>query len=305
MKKVITAVLCAFLLCGCGQNVGIIGGSDGPTTIFVGEEVSAQGVKMINVDGELYYDTGKNSSLIPRCGTLDGSLKVTGMEFEIPQKDGESNFETSGYQSATGITKEVPLDNNWRIFKKIDTNRDLSRYKYVLRLKGRHPNAVRDSEFIVLTNDLSLDFEKVSRSMFSSSTNDWLDCYIIPVLEDDKWGLMLWSEEVTPTGLTIVFEQLGGDVKGELQTGAWYGLEKMNEENKWEKVEYLPQEHVVAWSSITYKIKNNDRTEFKVDWKWLYGELGEGIYRIGKEVMDFKNTGDFDKDIYYAEFYVE
>lgn len=306
MKKVISAILCMVLLSGCAQNVGIIGGSDGPTTIFVGEEASAQGVKMINVGGELFYDTGKDSSLIPRCGTLDGNLKMSVNEFKIPQNDGESNFETSGYQSATAITKEVPLEGNWRIFKKTpDTNRDLSRYKYVLKLRGWLPNAARASEYIVLTNDLTVDFDRVSKSLYSSHSNDFLDCYVIPVLEEDKWGIRLWAEDVTKTGLTIVCEQFGGNPTGNLQTGAWYTLEVMNENNEWEKVEYLPQEHEVVWNSIAYGIKKNDQTEFEINWEWLYGEIDEGHYRIGKEIMDFRQAGDFDKDVYYADFFVE
>ncbi|MBQ8002553.1 MAG: hypothetical protein IJ297_03830 [Clostridia bacterium] len=304
MKKAIAAILFTLILCGCGKSVGIIGSNDGPTAIVVGNKADVQGVKLINVEGALYYDSGKNSSLIPRCGTLSGSLKKSGEEFEIPLS-GESNFETSGYQSATSITKEVPLEGNWRIFKKLpDTNRDLSRYKYVLRLKGRHPNAVRDSELIVLTNDLTLDFEKVSKAMFSSQSTDWLDCYIIPVLDEDKWGLMLWAEDVTGKGLTLVCEQFGGAAEGSLQTGEWYSLEVMNEDYAWEAVDTKPLIDY-AWNSVAYQIKNNDITKFAIDWEWLYGELGEGHYRIGREIMVYRAPGDFDKDIYYADFFVE
>lgn len=32
------------------------------------------------------------------------------------------------------------------------------------------------------------------------------------------------------------------------------------------------------------------------------GELSAGRYRIGKEFMDFRKTGDYDKEICYAEF---
>lgn len=309
MKRVLMVILCCLVLNGCAKNVGIIGGADGPTAIFVtdGESMTAaESVRLIRVDGSLYYDTGKASSLVPRCGTLDGSLENSAGEFEVPKGDNESNFETSGYQNVTSITKEVPLDGNWRIFKKLpDTNRDLSQYKYVLNLKGRMPNAVQDSEYIVLTNDLTVDFDKVSRSLYSSNSNDFLDCYIMPVLTEDKWGIRLWAENVTDTGVTVVCEQFGGEPTGELQTGEWYSLEVMHEDNKWEEVEYLPHEYEIAWNAIAYGIDKNDRTEWQIDWKWLYGELPEGHYRIGKEIMDFRSAGDFDKDIYFAEFYIE
>ena len=43
-------------------------------------------------------------------------------------------------------------------------------------------------------------------------------------------------------------------------------------------------------------------TVWEIDWNWLYGELPAGKYRIGKEIMDFRGTGDYDTSIYFAEF---
>lgn len=307
MKRVLAVVLCVLLLTGCSEStsIGIIGGADGPTSIFVGEEVTAQGVKLIRADGDLYYDTGVDSSLIPRCGTLDGALKANGMEFEVPQKDGESNFETSGYQSVTGMTKEVPMDGRWRIFKRFpESKTDFGKFKYVLKLRGWHPNAARASEYIVLTNDLTIDFDMVSKSIFSSNSNDWLDCYVLPVVLDEGWGVSMWAEDVKPTGATIVFEQFEGNAEGELQTGEWLELEVMNEDNEWEKVATNPLIDY-AFNSVAYMIKKNDRTEMEASWEWLYGKLPAGYYRIAKKVMDFKAPGDFEEEVYYAEFYIE
>ena len=45
--------------------------------------------------------------------------------------------------------------------------------------------------------------------------------------------------------------------------------------------------------------------EWQTDWSWLHGELPAGEYRIGKEVMNFRGTGDFDEMPYYAEFVVK
>lgn len=46
----------------------------------------------------------------------------------------------------------------------------------------------------------------------------------------------------------------------------------------------------------------NDSCEWEVNWELLYGVLAEGKYRIGKEITDFRDTGDYDSAIYYAEF---
>ncbi len=307
MKKVLAVILCVLMLAGCSEreSIGIIGGADGPTSIFVGGETTAQGVKLLRADGNLYYDTGVDSSSVPRCGTLDGKLTIMGAEFEVPKKDGESNFETSGYQSVTGMTKEVPMDGRWRIFKQFpESKTDFTKYKYALKLRGWHPNAARASEYIVLTNDLTVDFESVSKSMFSSNSKDWLDCYILPVLLDEGWGVNIWAEDVTSTGATIVFEQFEGNAEGTLQTGEWFELEVMNDKHKWESVATNPLIDY-AFNSVAYVIKKNDRTEWEVDWEWLYGKLPAGYYRIAKKVMDLRAPGDFDEEIYYAEFSIE
>lgn len=45
-------------------------------------------------------------------------------------------------------------------------------YQYRLELNGRMPNAEKDSSFVVLTDDKSLSFETVSKSLYSSLLKD-------------------------------------------------------------------------------------------------------------------------------------
>lgn len=316
MKKFLVLCLSCALICGCAAKSDVdvtVGNNEMETEISQKRAVFSNNnekfpVNMINIGGDVYYDTGKDSPSMPRCGTMDGGLNSNSVgEYEIPKESGDTNFDAPyGYQNATKMTVEMPIGDSWRIFKKIvEPDKDLSRYKYAMRLKGHLNNAVKDSEYIVLTNDMDVDFEKLARSMFSSQSTDWLDFYVIPVLEEDNWGVRLWAEDVTSRGLTIVCEQFGGNPTGDLQTGDWYTIEVMNENSEWEKVNYLPHEHEIAWNSIAYIIKKNDRCEFEIDWEWLYGALPEGHYRIGKEIMDFRSSGDFDKEIYYADFFVE
>ena len=89
MKKIlsIALILCCLLLTACNSaSIGIIGGADGPSKIFVGEnngtvkgqfgeQLEKKPVRMFNVDGELYYDTGIESQITARCGTMDGEIK--------------------------------------------------------------------------------------------------------------------------------------------------------------------------------------------------------------------------------------
>lgn len=120
---------------------------------------------------------------------------------------------------------------------------------------------------------------------------------------EETWGVTLSVRDVTPTGLTLVFTQSGGAPTGELQTGSPFWLEKYVG-GVWEPVPELPVEDGVgrAWNSIAYLIPMNDSVEREVNWQYLYGEIPAGTYRIGKEIMDFRESGDYDQRNYYAEF---
>ncbi len=58
-------------------------------------------------------------------------------------------------------------------------------------------------------------------------------------------------------------------------------------------------------SGEAWIIHRDDILEWEVDWEWLYGELPMGRYRMSKEIMDFRKTGDYDGKNYYAVFDVE
>ncbi len=324
MKRIFIALLIlgCFVLSACNnKSVGIIGGSDGPTSIIVNNE-NADAVKkpirMIKVDGKLYYDSGKVSDMPARCGTFDGELKQVGAEYEIPKNNNECNFEgADGYQNATSITKEIPIDGNWVIFKLFDDNQhnikvspgakfDITVFDYCFYLKGRMPNEEKDSEIIMLTEDINCVFEDCY-NLFSSYYNHNGKDYKFAVKNyqavDDKWGISLSAKNVTNKGLTLLVEQFGGSPSGELQTGDWFSLSVM-EKDEWKSVSTNPLIDY-AWQQIAYEIKKNDITELDIEWKWLYGELSPGYYRLKKEFMDFRAAGDFDKEVYELCFSVE
>lgn len=123
-----------------------------------------------------------------------------------------------------------------------------------------------------------------------------------PKSEDDDWGVYLHVGNVTSQGLTYYFEQKGGTPTGDLQYGSDYIIEKLVED-KWVKVEYIISEENIAWTAIAYMIpKEASTAEKQLNWTFFYGELSAGTYRLGKSVMDFRQTGDFDEKMYYAEF---
>ncbi|MBQ4051681.1 MAG: hypothetical protein IJD13_08620, partial [Oscillospiraceae bacterium] len=111
---------------------------------------------------------------------------------------------------------------------------------------------------------------------------------------DPDLGITLTAKNVTPCGMTVVCTQSGGEATGELNTGSWYRLESMDGKEP----DYIVDGEI-GWDSMAYFVPMEDTVEWTIDWAWLYGELPSGEYRICKEFMDFRETGDFDKTLVY------
>ena len=114
-------------------------------------------------------------------------------------------------------------------------------------------------------------------------------------------GLSFSLRNISPTGATLVFHQYNADApKGELMFGEAFVIEvKKNDE--WEKAS-ISIEGNYGFNSIAMMIESESITQTKIDWEWLYGELGPGEYRIGKSVTDFIESGKYDEYMVYAHF---
>lgn len=219
-------------------------------------------------------------------------------------------------------------DGTWRVDVVNEENGivETSSYKYRLVFHGRMPNAAVDSNFILLSNRTDITFRQVyMASGFSSNMDDyfsreeavfvssWLgeletnhpqrDKDTVYIIESENdWGIELNVSHLTASGLTIECTQSGGNPSGELQTGSYYVVERKTDEG-WESVDYLIEN--VGWTEEAWTIPKEETVKWEVDWEWLYGKLPEGHYRIGKEIMDFRGTGDYDIVLLYAEFTLE
>jgi len=121
------------------------------------------------------------------------------------------------------------------------------------------------------------------------------------------WGLTLSVEHVTPTGLTLVVTQSGGNPSGNLMTGEPYRLITLADET-WKVVEELPLPEGVdgrGFNSIGYQIPKGETREFEINWEWIFGELPAGTYRLIKEFMDFRGTANYDTFEYWIEFEIQ
>lgn len=122
-----------------------------------------------------------------------------------------------------------------------------------------------------------------------------------PPAGERAWGVTLTAGDVSPTGLTLTCTQSGGSPTGQLQTGSYYSLEALEGES-WTAVEQLPQAYEVAWTAEAWAIPMEDSVQWTIGWDWLYGPLPAGTYRLGKEIVDFRDSGDYDQQMLYAQF---
>lgn len=162
----------------------------------------------------------------------------------------------------------------------------------------------RDTEISQMEDVLGRNSGKTQESEMNVPATETEGPIGLPTPQIDTWGITLSAKDVTPEGLTIVCTQSGGSPSGELDAGTYYVLERA-EEGLWVAVEYAHPEKEIAWDAVAWVIPMNDTVEWKVDWEWLYGSLPAGHYRIGKEIMDFRASGNYDKAFYYAEFEIE
>lgn len=120
-------------------------------------------------------------------------------------------------------------------------------------------------------------------------------------IDSDGVGIEMTLQTVTSTSATIVFTLHSYTEDDEVMTGAVFWLEK-EENGSWERVSAITDN--IVWYADTYRIKANVETEILADWSHLYGEVGPGKYRIGKELLWEREPRHSSWYTYYAEFEV-
>lgn len=186
-KLSILFLLCCVFVSGCSSkeaaSIEVIGGADEPTQISITSDKKQddkKAVRMVRIDDEVYYDSGKESEIERRCGVMDGEITSAVDKFSIPTKNNQSNFDKEfSYQIGAENTIEVLIDDTWMVFDKVKADKDISQYKYGFELKGTMPNAKGESKWIVFTNDKELTFEKASKCLYSSDSRDQVDFYFL------------------------------------------------------------------------------------------------------------------------------
>jgi len=117
---------------------------------------------------------------------------------------------------------------------------------------------------------------------------------------DPQWGIVQSVENVTSTGLTIVWDRDNPKNIVGLHTGEEYSLERKTLFG-WRTVSTIIQDYAI--NTVAYSIGVNMTSRQEIDWKWLYGELPKGTYRIGKTIS--MDVGGRIVGRYYTEFKIK
>lgn len=137
MKRFICVgiIIVMLLLCACGnQVVDEVSQSEqeSMTEISTGLESESNAIEsetqteekwakipMVMVEGQLYYATGKESTVEARCGVMDGEITSSVDGSETPTENNQSNFGSGyGYQYGAEGTIEVQMeDGKWYVYE--------------------------------------------------------------------------------------------------------------------------------------------------------------------------------------------
>ena len=133
-------------LTGCGvpkdDSISIIGGADGPTSVFIASNVV------------------KNGGTASNQPDADGEIVNT---YEVTDADlSEKYFEED--KLVTMVRYYEMSDGTWKT--------DDHAYKYRLEITGRMPNAAKDSTFVYLSNVEEISFERAYMAAGLSSNMD-------------------------------------------------------------------------------------------------------------------------------------
>ncbi|MDD6736234.1 MAG: hypothetical protein PUE13_07995 [Clostridiales bacterium] len=186
MRKyfIIAALAICTVLSGCQASIG---GENKPINnkIQTGEykgRAEKDSVRMVRINGALYYEASEDIDRNGNDGAMDGSFTKGVDRFMVPQKDNESNFSgADSYRIGSENTILIPMGDEYEIFRKIDTNSNVTEYKYCFILEGRTPNAADDTELLVLANEENITFEDASNVLLSSDTAKMKDLYVLPI----------------------------------------------------------------------------------------------------------------------------
>ena len=223
------------------------------------------------------------------CGTMES----------VDSVETEQYVETQSEPDTTEVPEDIPR----MVMVDGELYKDTGSTSYVLRcgvMDGEITSTVKEGE--IPTKDNQSNFGEgygYQRGVVEGRIEVYMDeKWQVFSKEEVDWGVTLTTQNETPTSATIVCTQAGGNPTGELQTGGYYIIETL-QDGVWVEAPCIAE---VAWTDEAWIVSPDSTMSWDVEWEWLYQELEPGIYRIGKRIVDFRGTGNYDSKMFYAEF---
>ena len=117
---------------------------------------------------------------------------------------------------------------------------------------------------------------------------------------EDDWGITADVVERSPSRAVIQYAYSGEESEDmPSECGEYYFLERWNG-SAWEEPKRIFEGNV-DWAGVEEPLIPGGIREWSFRWDWLYGELPEGIYRIGKEFSRIRED-TVERQMYYAIF---
>jgi len=130
-----------------------------------------------------------------------------------------------------------------------------------------------------------------------AETTDWEPTTYETVNNFEGVTMTVKEGTASSIGLTVVFDNSSDS---RCIYGQYFCLEKIIS-GSWYQVPVVIEGNY-GFDAIGYELLPGDHGEWAVDWEWLYSSLETGQYRIVKDILDFRGTGEYDTYYLAAEF---
>ena len=170
------------------------------------------------------------------------------------QAEGINEAEEINTVEKTNAPENMDVDYTYEKgeFVVIDRDGKTKTYQYKKELKGRDPGAACDGMYIVLTNDPDITYERVSRSFYSSNSQDHLsDTVIIGMHPLDENGEIIIFDETKMKYYDSLCEQLAATLNADADMPQVYVSWKETDEDKIELI-CVPEEYYTKISEEKY-----------------------------------------------------
>lgn len=235
----------------------------------------ARYVLVTDTEYATYDDIRKYQLEMANTVTIDAHIK------EI--HDGNTILLTSDTDEFPGVFEVVVQEDVYPI-EELDWGQNIRVEMYdsgLVNENGKIPVyiAVSISNLIIEEpEDISLDeFVNMAGETYELNTLD---------------GVTMQMEKYTSSGGDV---EIRNETDKEITFGDWYVIQSETN-GKWKTMPYKVKN--VGFHEVAYNAPKDETVIHEVKWDVLYGELPKGRYRIIKDMLDFRGTGD------YTEYYL-